>query len=170
AIQWMVSEQQFDHALARLSDLVAVGCHHHAFGDPSRACRLQLRHFLNPHQTHAARALQRQVGVVAERWNLDADGLAGLDQQAARWRRDHLAVDRNVYEFGSFSHLDPVLNLIRLALRFLYTFFNFPLAAVFSLLRARLSEYRQPYHRASLLKRTRPSLQVILKFFSELLH
>jgi hypothetical protein len=43
-------------------------------------------------QAHAASALQRQVGVVAERGDLDAHGLAGLNEQRPRRGRDLLAV------------------------------------------------------------------------------
>ena len=84
AIERMVAEQQLHHAFARLLDLVAVGRHDHAFGDYRRAGGLQLRHLLHPHQAHAARALQRQVRVITERGDFDADVLAGFDQQSAR--------------------------------------------------------------------------------------
>ncbi len=82
-------------------NFVGVGRNHHAFGDHRRARGLQLRHLLNPHQAHAASALQREIRVVAERRHFDARILAGFDQQRPRRRGDVLAVDREVYEFGA---------------------------------------------------------------------
>ncbi len=58
AIQRMIPKQHFDHALARLTDLFAVRGNNHAFGDARRAGGLQLRHLFDPHQAHAAGALQ----------------------------------------------------------------------------------------------------------------
>src|SRR5207302_9043279 len=57
-IQWMISKQHLDHALARLTNLIAVRGNDHAFGDARGAGGLQLRHLFDPHQAHAAGALQ----------------------------------------------------------------------------------------------------------------
>ena len=100
AIQRMVTQQQLDHGLARLLDLVGVGGDDHAFGDPRGACGLQLGHLLDSHQAHAARALQRKIRVVAERRHLDAGVLAGLNEQSPRGSGDSFAVDSEVYGLG----------------------------------------------------------------------
>src|SRR5215469_1344216 len=104
AIEWVISEQQLHHALAGLANLVAVGRHHHALRDASGTGGLQLGHFLNAYQAHAACALQRQIRVIAERGYFDADSLAGFNQKRARRRRELLAIDGEVYEFCRFSH------------------------------------------------------------------
>src|SRR6266496_1107708 len=103
-IERMVAKQHFDHALARLPDLLVVGGDDHAFADYRRAGRLQLRHLLDTNQAHAARALQRQVRVVAERGHLDTDGFAGLDEKRSGGRRDGLAIDGDAYEFRGVCH------------------------------------------------------------------
>ncbi len=61
-----------------------IGADHHAFGHRQRAGHLQLRHLLHFHQAHAAGGLQRQAFVIAERRNLDARLLGGVDHQRAR--------------------------------------------------------------------------------------
>jgi len=94
----MIAEQQFHHAFARLLDLRAVGGDHHAFADDRRTRGLQLGHFLDPHQAHAAGALQGQIGVIAERRDFDAHFFAGFNEQSARGNRELFAVncERNV--------------------------------------------------------------------------
>ena len=87
-IQRMVAQQQFQHRLARLLDLVAVGGDDHALADHRRARGLQLGHLLDLHQAHAASALQREVGVIAERRHFDAHGLARLNEQRPRGSRE----------------------------------------------------------------------------------
>ena len=93
----MVAQQHFQHRLARLLDLVAVGGDDHALADHRGAGGLQLGHLLDFHQAHAASALQREVGVIAERGHFDAHGLAGLNEQRARGSRELLAVDSESY-------------------------------------------------------------------------
>ena len=97
AVERMVRQQQLEHRLARLLDLVALGEDHHALGDGRGARRLQLGHFLDLDQTHAARAAERQAGIVAERRHLDALALAGLDEERPRGSREFLTVDRERY-------------------------------------------------------------------------
>ena len=93
AIQRMVAEHELEHRLARLTHLVAVRRNDHALGHGRGAGGLQLGHLLDLHDAHAARALQRESGVIAERGHFNAHALAGLDQQRARGGRDLLAVD-----------------------------------------------------------------------------
>ena len=81
-IQRMIGEQHFEHGLARLLDLRTVGGDDHAFADHRGAGGLQLGHFLDLHQAHAASALQGQIGVIAERRHFDAHALAGFNEQA----------------------------------------------------------------------------------------
>ena len=96
-IKRMISQQQFDHALASLMNLRAVGCHRHAFGNDRGAGSLQLGHLLDLHQAHAACTLQREIRVITKRWHLDAHTLAGFDQKRPRRRCDLLSVDGDVY-------------------------------------------------------------------------
>jgi len=101
----MITQQQLDHALASLPDLIAVGRDNHSIGDTRSAGGLQLRHLLHADQTHATRALKRQIRVIAERRHLNANRLARLNQKRTGGRRDGFAVNRDVYEFGSRKHL-----------------------------------------------------------------
>ena len=66
AIKRMVPEQQLDHALACLANLVGIGRNHHAVGDAGGTRSLELGHLLDSHQTHAACTLQRKIWVIAE--------------------------------------------------------------------------------------------------------
>ncbi len=93
AIQRMVAKQQFDHGLARLTYLIAVGRDDHAFGHARSAGGLKLRHLLYFYDAHTASALQREPGIVAKRGHLDARAFAGLDQQRARGSRDLFSID-----------------------------------------------------------------------------
>src|SRR5262245_52397159 len=104
AIERMIAEQQFDHALSRLANFIAVGRHYHAFVDAGGAGGLELWHLLDPHEAHTARALEGKIRVVAESWDFDAGGLTGLDEQRAGRRGDRLPVNRDIYEFWSFGH------------------------------------------------------------------
>ena len=97
AVERMVGEHQLEHGLARLFDLVALGGDHHALGDRRGARGLQLGHLLDFHQAHAAGALQRQAGVIAERRHLDARALAGLNEERPRGNGEFLAVDSKGY-------------------------------------------------------------------------
>ncbi len=105
AVERMVGEQQLEHRLARLLDLVALGGDHHALGDRRGARGLQLGHLLDFHQAHAAGALQREAGVIAERRHLDARALAGLNEQRPRGNGELLAVDSE----GYVSHKNQLL-------------------------------------------------------------
>src|SRR5208337_5029876 len=58
---------------------------------------LQLRHFLDVYQTHAARALERQARVVAEGRHLDARALAGFNEERPRGNGKLLAVNSKGY-------------------------------------------------------------------------
>ena len=97
AIQRMIAQQQFHHALARLLDLVAVSDYNHAFAYDRGAGSLQLGHLLDFHQAHAARALQRKIRVIAKRRYFDAHSLAGFNQQGPSRGRDLLAVDSKIH-------------------------------------------------------------------------
>src|SRR5579862_2582891 len=97
AIQRMVPEQQFKHRLAGLLDLITFGGDDHALADHRGAGGLQFGHFLDLHQTHAASALQRKVGVIAKGGHFDAHGLAGLNEQRARGGGELLAIDSEIY-------------------------------------------------------------------------
>ena len=62
----MISQEQLNHRLARLADLIGIGGHHHSVSDLDGAGRLQLRHLFDAHQAHAAGSLKREAGIIAE--------------------------------------------------------------------------------------------------------
>ncbi len=107
AVERVVAEQEFDHRLARLADLVSVSGYDHAIGDRDGAGGLQLGHFFNAHQAHAARRLEREARVIAERGYFNAHGLAGFNKKSARGRGDFFAVDGDGYVlyFFYFGHV-----------------------------------------------------------------
>jgi len=75
-------------------DLLGRGFHDHAVGCDQRAGGLELRHFFDFDQAHAAGGLQREAGVVAERRDLDALCLGGFDHERAGSGRYLTPVDR----------------------------------------------------------------------------
>ncbi len=94
AIQRMVDQQEFHHAAARVAHHGVVGVHHHAVGDRIGAGGDRLRRrFFDLDQAHAAVAGDRQALVVAEARDLDAGGLARLDDGGAVRDFDLDAVD-----------------------------------------------------------------------------
>jgi hypothetical protein len=70
----------------RLVDAVGGGAHDHPGLDDDGAGGLQLGRLFNLDQAHAASGLKGEAGVVAERRDFNAGGLAGLNEQRARWR------------------------------------------------------------------------------------
>ena len=93
AIERMIREEELDHVLARFVDLVGGGLHHHAVGCDERAGGLQLGHFFDFDEAHAASGLQREAGVVAERRDFDALRFCRFDHKRAGVGGDWLAVD-----------------------------------------------------------------------------
>ena len=83
AIQRMVGEQEFQGVFARLGHLRGFGAHHHALGHRQRAGGHHLGHLFHFHQAHAAGGLQREALVIAERRDLDAGRLGGVDHQGS---------------------------------------------------------------------------------------
>ena len=81
AIERMIGEQKFQHALARFMHLRRAGAHHHAGHGDQRARGLQLGRFFHFDEAHAAGRLQRQSGEIAERRDFDAHAARGLDHQ-----------------------------------------------------------------------------------------
>src|SRR5581483_11724818 len=67
AIERMIREQEFDHALARLMNLWSIGMDYHTFRNRQSASNLQLGSLFHFDETHAASRLQRKVVVVAKR-------------------------------------------------------------------------------------------------------
>ena len=100
AVERMIAEQHFDGGLASLRDFRTFGGDDHALGDGRGAGGLQLGHFLDADDAHAARGLQRKARIVAEGGNLDAVGTAGFNEQGARGCGELLAVDSE----GNVSH------------------------------------------------------------------
>ena len=94
AIERMVGQQEFQGVLAGLRHLRGFGPHDHAFGDGESASRHQLGHLLHFDEAHAAGGLQSESFVIAERRNLDADRLRGIDHQRSGGCLHFPAVDR----------------------------------------------------------------------------
>ena len=65
-IKRMIGEQKLEHRALRFFNLVALSGDDHAVSADDGAGRLQLRHLLDSHETHAAGCLQRQIGVVTK--------------------------------------------------------------------------------------------------------
>ena len=101
AVERMVAEQQLQRGFAGLGDLGRLGLDDHALGDRRSAGGLELGHLLDADDAHAAGGLQREAGVVTEGGDLDAGGLAGLDEQGACGGGDFVAV----YGKGYVCHL-----------------------------------------------------------------
>jgi hypothetical protein len=93
----MVRQQKLVHAALRLLDLLALRGDDHAVGDGDGAGGLQLRHLLDAHEAHATRSLQREVRVVAERWNVEPFFAAHVDETRAFGNFKQLFVNRNFY-------------------------------------------------------------------------
>ena len=83
AIKRMIGQQKLDHRALRLFNLFALRGDDHAVGADDRAGGLQLRHLLDAHQTHATRSLQREIGVVTERGNIESLFATDVDQPRA---------------------------------------------------------------------------------------
>ena len=111
AVERMVDQQEFHHAVARLLHHRRVGEDLLLVGDRQRAARLRLgRAGLHLDQAHAAVAGDRQALVVAEARDLDAGHLAGLQDRDAGRHLDLLTVDLDYghvcsrpYSAASFS-------------------------------------------------------------------
>src|SRR5262249_40043791 len=78
-IQRVIGQQKLERVLTCLRDLRRLRAHHHTLADRQRTCRHQLGHLFHFDQAHAARRLQRQPLVIAERGNLDAHRLRRID-------------------------------------------------------------------------------------------
>ena len=83
AVQRMVDQQEFHHALAGLDRLLRIGEHDHAVHDRLRARRHRLGRLLHLDQAHAAVAGDRQPLVEAEMRHFLADRLQRLKQGQA---------------------------------------------------------------------------------------
>src|SRR6267142_1165135 len=107
AIARVIGQQKFQHVLSGVAHLIGSGADDHAFGGDDGASGLQLGKFLDFDQAHAARGLQRQARVVAERRNFGADAARRFDQQRSRGDL-HVAIvnlQGNQFLLGcSFSH------------------------------------------------------------------
>jgi hypothetical protein len=104
AIERMIGEQEFQHALARFVHLWRAGADHHARGRDQRARSLELRRLFHFHEAHAASRLKRQPGKVAERRHLNAHAPRSFNHQRP-WRDGHVAVvnlQRDVFGIGHF--------------------------------------------------------------------
>jgi hypothetical protein len=93
AIQRMVDEQEFHHAVARLLHQRRVGLDHHALAHRHGAGGDRLRRLLHLDQAHAAVAGDRQPLVVAEARDFGAGQLAGLQHGHAGGNLELLAID-----------------------------------------------------------------------------
>src|SRR4029078_2698444 len=88
------------HRALRLFNLIALRGNYHPVGADNRARRLQLRHLLNAHQAHATGGLQREIGVIAERRNVESLIATDVDQPRAFGHVESFAVNG---DFDYFS-------------------------------------------------------------------
>src|SRR6185437_5152391 len=93
AIERMVGEQKLGHATLCFFDLLTLRGDDHAVRANDRAGRLQLRHLLDTHETHATRSLQREIGVITEGWNIETFFAAHVDQTRTLRHLKVFAVD-----------------------------------------------------------------------------
>src|SRR5882672_3411631 len=99
-IERMIGQQKLQHRALRLFNLIALSGHDHAVGADDGAGGLQLRHLLDAHQAHATRSLQREVGVITERRNVERLVATDVDETRAFGHVKLLAVDG---DFDYFS-------------------------------------------------------------------
>ena len=78
AIQRMVDQQEFHHAVAGFLDGLGIGLDDHPVADRHRAGRDRLRRAFHFHKAHPAVAGNGQPFVVTEARNFDAGLFAGL--------------------------------------------------------------------------------------------
>src|SRR5215471_7796262 len=64
AIQWMVDQEEFEDARARLNHIRSLRVHDHAVAADGRARRLQLRHLLDLDDAHTAGAVDTDARVI----------------------------------------------------------------------------------------------------------
>ena len=102
AVERVVSEEQLQRGLAGLSDLRGLGGYDHAFGDGGGAGGGELRLLLDADDAHPAGGLEGEPGVVTEGGDLDASGLAGLDEERACGCGDLFAVYGKGYVWHDF--------------------------------------------------------------------
>jgi len=97
AIERVVDEQQLKHTILRLLHGVGLGVHDHAFADREHARWLQARAAtsVDLDQAHATHTYWRHARVVAESWHVDASVFAGVDQVAAGFGVEDLAIHRD---------------------------------------------------------------------------
>src|SRR5215208_3793335 len=100
----MVREQKLGHAALRLLDLLALRCDDHTVRASDGAGGLQLRHLLDPDETHATRGLQRKIGVITERRNIKTFFAAHVDQTSAFRHFEVFSVDIYFYKLSSHSY------------------------------------------------------------------
>ena len=92
AVEGMVAEEQLQCGFPGLGDFRGFGGDVHALGDRGGAGGLELGHLLDADDAHAAGGLEGEAGVVTEGGDLDAVGLAGVDEQRACGGGEGLAV------------------------------------------------------------------------------
>src|SRR5690348_15040539 len=93
AIEGVIRQEELNHVLAGFVHLIRGGFYNHAIGSDERAGGLQLRHFFDFDQAHAASGLERVARVIAERRDLDALGFGGFNYQSSGRGGHRPAVD-----------------------------------------------------------------------------
>ena len=91
AVERVIGQQELQHVLARLANLLGIRSNNHTVGRHHRARGLQFRRLLNFHQAHPARGLQGQPRVIAERRNFRSEPPRRFNDQRAL-RHLHFAV------------------------------------------------------------------------------
>ncbi len=101
AIQGVVDQEEFHHAVLRLHGLGGIGQHFHAFGDRRGAGGQRLGRFFHLHQTHAAVGGDGELLVVAEMRDGNARLVRRLDDGVAAFSRHLFAV------YFDIDHIRP---------------------------------------------------------------
>jgi hypothetical protein len=96
AVERMVDQQELHHALLRLDRLLRMRPRFHALGDRRCARRQRLGRLLDLHEAHPAVGGDRQLLVIAEMRNVDAELVRSIHHGAAMRHLHGAAVDLDV--------------------------------------------------------------------------
>src|SRR5262249_27102293 len=103
AVERMVDQEELEHAGARRLHVRRPRRYDHAVGADGRTGGLQLRHFFDLHDAHAARAVDADARVIAVVGDRDSAFDRGLENCLAFLDSHRLAVDRQRYSVHKTS-------------------------------------------------------------------
>src|SRR6185503_20425385 len=96
-IERVIGEEKLRHSALRFFNFFTLRGNDHAVRASDRAGGLQLWHLLDAHETHPARGLQSEIGVIAEGGNIKPVFAAHVDQAGALGYLKRFVVDGYVY-------------------------------------------------------------------------